>query len=966
MNKGSKGKGRFSMQLRYFMPCAMLLLSLLGKSQVIGYNYYYSDGSFYDFNYEPPIVDSSNAYRKEWRTNRHDFQFYGDYLSVYDSSGQVLFFSDGLNVINSNYKKQLSVYRVNEAIPLFKGFPISEDMMKSMAVFSVGTNRYKMYRLVQGWLVETAIELQDDGSIVDYQSPRLVFDTMQFGAISYRLNQVGKDWLFLRYNNLFYSFPFEKGELGEPIISGDGMIVPDSLPKIKPGSFKRYEGILTSRDGKSIITCIYTPFEKYTYPKEKSYGWAVVQYRFNNITGAISQPQYLFKIRNDTFPYPNDTYNDLRMWDMTISPNDSIIYVSTGSMSRKFPSIWQVQRSFDGDSVQARPIYLIHSKQNFELWPWPIFQAPNGKIYFAHRAKEPIRYNNNIAYNRLGIIENPDVFGDSLKISLNYRRMCTPNGAYIDVAQSPKTMHIGYLPRVKFKAKSNCRGSAVLFNLSDKEFISYEWYAGDKLLRTDKYLKPYKFDPVKPGRYYFRLKGTTDKGLVVWFSDTVIIQKKLNFSAHLSDSVNCAWNEFSIITDTLCFESTKNRHLEFNWNFGDGKHSKIQSPVHQYRKAGSYFISGYVTNGYDSVFISFDTIRIREAPKPGFIVEDSVVCLPDSVKITDSSKGDVLYHRFVWSDSFATEKKHFSRYFDSAQELKITQILTGPTGCTTRDSAYVRIRPGFTKNDSTALLYATVIDSERVQLKWLNRSEGAGYILSRSYNDSLFSQVNLSNPVQDTLVDTVPVSTNQIRYSYRIALIDSCGNISAASNPATTILLQAKNYNNEYVVLSWTAYEKWESGVKEYLIESSVDGKNWSFFQSAIQLAFTDKNLPYNNEALYYRIKAVEQNGYGQQSYSNVVKVALKSTLFIPNAFTPNGDGVNDIFSVGTWGITNFDCHIYSRWGQQVAHSTDASNIWDGTFNEEPFAMDNYRYVIDATTTEGKQLHFDGTLVLIR
>ncbi|MBI1184273.1 T9SS type B sorting domain-containing protein [bacterium] len=197
-------------------------------------------------------------------------------------------------------------------------------------------------------------------------------------------------------------------------------------------------------------------------------------------------------------------------------------------------------------------------------------------------------------------------------------------------------------------------------------------------------------------------------------------------------------------------------------------------------------------------------------------------------------------------------------------------------------------------------------------------------------------------------------------------MIDSCGNISAASNPATTILLQAKNYNNEYVVLSWTAYEKWESGVKEYLIESSVDGQNWSVFQSAIQLAFTDKKLPYNNEAFYYRIKAVEQNGYEQESYSNVVKVALKSTLFIPNAFTPNGDGVNDIFSVGTWGITNFDCHIYSRWGQQVAHSTDPSNIWDGTFNEEPFAMDNYRYVIDATTTEGIQLHFDGTLVLIR
>lgn len=69
----------------------------------------------------------------------------------------------------------------------------------------------------------------------------------------------------------------------------------------------------------------------------------------------------------------------------------------------------------------------------------------------------------------------------------------------------------------------------------------------------------------------------------------------------------------------------------------------------------------------------------------------------------------------------------------------------------------------------------------------------------------------------------------------------------------------------------------------------------------------------------------------------------------IPTAFSPNGDGYNDIFNVyGTLNATSFEMDVFNRWGQQVFHSSDKSVGWDGRFNgaEAPAGVYAYRYSI--------------------
>jgi len=82
---------------------------------------------------------------------------------------------------------------------------------------------------------------------------------------------------------------------------------------------------------------------------------------------------------------------------------------------------------------------------------------------------------------------------------------------------------------------------------------------------------------------------------------------------------------------------------------------------------------------------------------------------------------------------------------------------------------------------------------------------------------------------------------------------------------------------------------------------------------------------------------------------------AIVSKLGIPNAFSPNGDGVND-----TWVITNLSAYpgatvdVFNRYGQKVFHSENNSRPWDGTYNGNALPLGTYYYVIDPKNGEKK------------
>ena len=92
-----------------------------------------------------------------------------------------------------------------------------------------------------------------------------------------------------------------------------------------------------------------------------------------------------------------------------------------------------------------------------------------------------------------------------------------------------------------------------------------------------------------------------------------------------------------------------------------------------------------------------------------------------------------------------------------------------------------------------------------------------------------------------------------------------------------------------------------------------------------------------------------------------------QSQVFIPNSFTPNKDGQNDVFYLRGSGISTIKSfRIYNRWGQLVFESHSLQDGWDGVFKGKPQDMDVYTWTLDATFHSGAIVQRSGNLTLLR
>ena len=97
------------------------------------------------------------------------------------------------------------------------------------------------------------------------------------------------------------------------------------------------------------------------------------------------------------------------------------------------------------------------------------------------------------------------------------------------------------------------------------------------------------------------------------------------------------------------------------------------------------------------------------------------------------------------------------------------------------------------------------------------------------------------------------------------------------------------------------------------------------------------------------------------------IKVYEMADVYVPTAFTPNGDGKNDFFRPTYVGVKELVAlNIYNRWGELVFATADPSMKWDGTFAGNKQATQVYIWQVSAISAGGQKIQKKGTFVLIR
>ncbi|MDU0369074.1 gliding motility-associated C-terminal domain-containing protein [Hymenobacter endophyticus] len=308
-----------------------------------------------------------------------------------------------------------------------------------------------------------------------------------------------------------------------------------------------------------------------------------------------------------------------------------------------------------------------------------------------------------------------------------------------------------------------------------------------------------------------------------------------------------------------------------------------------------------------------------------------------------------------------------TQYLDTAVTCGTTYRyrLTRTAGATTSISEEISVTTTAGAAPVAPLLTATFNLRNQVELTAVvPRSPGGGQLTYLRNGQEL--RATTARFVRDSLV--TPNLTEPLCYAARFQ--DACGNRSADSAPVCPVLLEARADNDEgtRIRLTWTAFRGPAASAPVSYRVITLSPTNTELSRVPVSgLTYLDLQPPQDQQAVRYRVEAT---GGGlpasSPSYSNVVSVARLVKVFVPTAFTPNGDGLNDVLELKGRFLDNFRFTVLDRNGQQVFQATTRTQTWDGRIGSAPPVPGAYAWRFEATDQAGKRLVQHGTVTIIK
>lgn len=555
--------------------------------------------------------------------------------------------------------------------------------------------------------------------------------------------------------------------------------------------------------------------------------------------------------------------------------------------------------------------------------------------------------------------------------------------------------------------------------LSAPAGLVYQWFRNDTLISG---AVQRQFVVKTTGRYRALLTGQL--GCI---ATTRTIQVTVNPNPATSFSFTvapCTYNvSFLNTTDTSI------RISSYRWNFGNGDSSAQFSPLYTYKDPGSYNVRLTVSSqaGCESTF-SRDQLFLARLPKAEFTVSKDSQCLRNnSYVFTYSGVNDTtLRYRWEFGDGrTSTQSPATLTYADTGRFRVILRVTSSTTGCidtigrnvtvlampvarlTATDSSLCEgsilvltasgggtyrwfrngvVIPGSTKDT------LQVRDSARYSVEAISAA-GCSTAAPGSIGVKLISKPKLNFASSGNCVNTVIKFINisdttglgKITWSWNFGDGGTSNSVSPeyiykkGGDLGTTLF-----YSNSLcpthrdsvfrvVRIVEEVNERYRNAFAVVGTPTALDARDsarkyeWSPATGLSSTTIEKPRATLQNDQAYI-IKVETRNGCVVFD-SLLVKVSSKSDIYVPKAFSPNGDGQNDrLFpiAVGIQELRYF--RIYNRWGNLIYDSRDLSTSggWDGTYKGQPQPMETYVWVAEGVDITGAAIKRGGNTLLIR
>lgn len=401
---------------------------------------------------------------------------------------------------------------------------------------------------------------------------------------------------------------------------------------------------------------------------------------------------------------------------------------------------------------------------------------------------------------------------------------------------------------------------------------------------------------------------------------------------------------------TVTLTNTSSPSDSYEWDLGNGTTSTVLSPTVTYTEPGTYTVQLRVT---DSVCLLTDTNQITITVLPDIQLatsNDTILCSSIPMTFTANSFGTADY--FIWSSNLQFTDTLNATVADSI--LNTTPggtttyyVWAGNAYCSKIDSVTVYFIGGsltINGNDSICLNEPTTLTAN-IQIPGITFS----YVWSPMSILTTTAQQNvvIANPPTSQWVYVDASGSNGCfdRDSIFISVGSLSGAISAQANP-------------EYVVPGSSS-----------TLTASPSGYSYTW-SPPVGLSNIHGQVTQATPELTTLYTVNITDGICTKSASvkvNVLEVVCDRTyVYVPNAFSPNGDLENDVLYVRSAIATQILFRIFDRWGEMVFETTDQNIGWDGTFRDKLLKPDTYDYYLEATCVQGEQKIIKGNVTLIR
>lgn len=145
-----------------------------------------------------------------------------------------------------------------------------------------------------------------------------------------------------------------------------------------------------------------------------------------------------------------------------------------------------------------------------------------------------------------------------------------------------------------------------------------------------------------------------------------------------------------------------------------------------------------------------------------------------------------------------------------------------------------------------------------------------------------------------------------------------------------------------------------------------ADRFEWDFGDDGTSTDYQPTHIYQNKGTYKIELRAFTTNGCVDIFTIDNLVLLDGTALQIPNSFSPNGDGINDLLNVNVTNLKRFNFRIFNRYGDEVFLTTNIFDSWDGNWRNKPVPVGAYYYVLNGTDVFNKDVRFTGSITLIR